>query len=931
MAKVALLIGVSEYQNQDYLKPLPAAAKDVEAMKQVLQHQEIGGFDRVHTLLNPEPVAMQQAIENLFTDDRDRDDLLLLFFSGHGIKDENGTLYFSTRITQKNHNGRLTKATAVPARFVHDIMRNSSSRRLVVILDCCFSGAFAQDMTAKNDGFVNIRNELGGEGRAVLTSSTSTQYSFDDTYTRYIVEGLKTGAADRDQDGWISVDELHDYAKQKVQESVPAMKPEIYAIKEGYKIQLAKAPTNDPNLKYRQEVEFWAKQGSGEIIPFGYATLDALRVSLKLTTEAATAIEAEVLEPYRIYKERLQKYEDVFRKQIESEFPVSDNNRDYLKRYQHILGLRDEDVALIENRIFGEINRQYQEKLQKYEDEFRQRIESEFPVSDNTRYNLKRFQHILGLRDEDAALIENRIFGEINRQYQEKLQKYEDEFRQTIKRKFRVSAQIRAKLRSHQQALKLRNEDVETIEKRVLDARNRYLKNLIPFLVVGGLVAVIAGILVTQWRKTPNLEQEISLGEDILLAQASSDKEEGVKAFAKKDFDNAIKSFESSLSKHPDDPEALIYKNNAEAAKTRSDLKIAVSIPIGTNLNVAAEILRGVAQAQNGLNKKGGINGKKLWVAIANDNNNPEDAKNIATKFVKNSKYSSVLAVVGHNSSEASLAARPVYEKGNLVMITPTSDANQLPNDPPIFHTMPTLDRVVNALSEHAKKAGVNKIAICYDLQAPASVSFKDKFIKAFAQSRVASTNCNLSEINSDSQINTILGDAKKQANGILVVPGVRSTIDKAIKMAAAAKKHNLKLFGSSTINTSQTLEQGQGIEGMIVAVPWNPTAETGKSFAMQATQLWGKNVDWRSGNLTWRTAMTYDATQAIIQGIKTCAQASGKASRECLKNDLARKDFSVNGVTGKVHFQGDRNGEVSLLQLKPINSTVTGYDSYAE
>jgi branched-chain amino acid transport system substrate-binding protein len=318
-------------------------------------------------------------------------------------------------------------------------------------------------------------------------------------------------------------------------------------------------------------------------------------------------------------------------------------------------------------------------------------------------------------------------------------------------------------------------------------------------------------------------------------------------------------------------------------------------------------------------------------VAIANDNNNPEDAKNIATKFVKNSKYSSVLAVVGHNSSEASLAARPVYEKGNLVMITPTSDANQLPNDPPIFHTMPTLDRVVNALSEHAKKAGVNKIAICYDLQAPASVSFKDKFIKAFAQSRVASTNCNLSEINSDSQINTILGDAKKQANGILVVPGVRSTIDKAIKMAAAAKKHNLKLFGSSTINTSQTLEQGQGIEGMIVAVPWNPTAETGKSFAMQATQLWGKNVDWRSGNLTWRTAMTYDATQAIIQGIKTCAQASGKASRECLKNDLARKDFSVNGVTGKVHFQGDRNGEVSLLQLKPINSTVTGYDSYAE
>jgi branched-chain amino acid transport system substrate-binding protein len=870
MAKVALLIGVSEYQGN--LTELPAAAKDVEAMKQVLQDPKIGGFDRVHTLLNPEPQAMQEAIEELFTK-RHKEDLLLLFFSGHGIKNDQGKLYFSTRITRKNSDGDLVRASTVPASFMHEMMSNSFCKRQVVILDCCFSGAFAQGMTAKNDDFVNIRNELGGEGRAVLTSSTSTQYSFDDTYTRYIVEGLKTGAADRDQDGWISVDELHDYAKQKVQESVPAMKPEIYAIKEGYKIQLAKAPTNDPNLRYRQEVEFWAKQGSGEIIPSGHATLDALRVSLKLTTEAATAIEAEVLEPYRIYKE----------------------------------------------------------KLQQYEQQFLYEINVELGISDNTRHNLKRFQQVLGLRDEDVALIENRIFGERNRQYQENLHKYEDEFRQIIQRKFRVSNQIRANLKTRQQALKLRKEDVETIEKRVLDKRKPSLKKLTPFLVVGGLVAVIAGSLVTQWRKTPNLEQEISLGEDILLAQASSDKEEGVKAFAKNDFDNAIKSFQSSLSKHPDDPEALIYKNNAEAAQASSDLKIAVSIPIGTNLNVAAEILRGVAQAQNQLNQKGGIKGKKLWVAIANDNNNPEDAKNIATKFVKNSKYSSVLAVVGHNSSEASLAARPVYEKGNLVMITPTSDANQLPNDPPIFHTMPTLDRVVNALSEHAKKAGVNKIAICYDLQAPASVSFKEKFIKAFAQSRVASTNCNLSEINSDSQINTILGDAKKQANGILVVPGVRSTIDKAIKMAAAAKKHNLKLFGSSTINTSQTLEQGQGIEGMIVAVPWNPTAETGKSFAMQATQLWGKNVDWRSGNLTWRTAMTYDATQAIIQGIKTCAQASGKASRECLKNDLARKDFSVNGVTGKVHFQGDRNGEVSLLQLKPINITVRGYDSYAE
>jgi branched-chain amino acid transport system substrate-binding protein len=216
-------------------------------MRQVLENPEIGGFDEVKVLVNPPRQEMEEAIEMLF-DDRQKDDLLLLFFSGHGIKDEEGNLYFATHNTRKN----LLQSTTVSAKVVHQVMKNSRSKREVVILDCCFSGAFGKELSAKGDGFVDIKNQLGGEGRAVLTSSSSTQYSFElqgadtSTYTRYIVEGLKTGAADRDEDGSISVDELHEYAKSKVQEATPAMKPEIYAIKEGYKIQLAKAPIDDP-------------------------------------------------------------------------------------------------------------------------------------------------------------------------------------------------------------------------------------------------------------------------------------------------------------------------------------------------------------------------------------------------------------------------------------------------------------------------------------------------------------------------------------------------------------------------------------------------------------------------------------------------------------------------------------------------------------
>lgn len=176
MAKLALLIGVSEYPSG--LNPLPAATKDVEAVQRVLLHRDIGNFDSVQPLINPEPMAMQEAIENLFSD-RQRDDLVMLFFSGHGVKDSSGRLYFATRLTRKTPQGELVRATAVPANFVHDIMGNSRSRHQVIILDCCFSGAFAENLLARDDGSVDVKTQLGGEGRAVLTSSTSTQYSFE--------------------------------------------------------------------------------------------------------------------------------------------------------------------------------------------------------------------------------------------------------------------------------------------------------------------------------------------------------------------------------------------------------------------------------------------------------------------------------------------------------------------------------------------------------------------------------------------------------------------------------------------------------------------------------------------------------------------------------------------------------------------------------
>ncbi|BAZ30852.1 hypothetical protein NIES4074_33190 [Cylindrospermum sp. NIES-4074] len=354
MAKIALLIGVSEYEPG--LSLLPNAVNDVEAMQRVLLNPEMGGFDNADVLKNPQRQMMEDAIYELYAN-RQKEDLLLLYFSGHGVTEDTGDFYFSTRFTRKD-GGKLRPTTAVAAKNVHLWMNQSKSRRMVVILDCCFSGAFAKGLTAKDSSTINLEQHLGGEGRAILTAATSTQYAFEQeglelsVYTHYLVEGIEKGAADKDGDGLIAVDELHGYASSKVREAAPAMTPEFYPFKDGYRIFLAKSPKDDPKLKYRQEVERRINQGKFNVI--ARRLLNSFRLTLNIAADVADGIEAEVQQPYREYQRKLEEYEATLVEAIADEGRLSERTLNDLRDYQQHLGLRDEDVAPIETRLIGQ-------------------------------------------------------------------------------------------------------------------------------------------------------------------------------------------------------------------------------------------------------------------------------------------------------------------------------------------------------------------------------------------------------------------------------------------------------------------------------------------------------------------------------------------------------------------------------------------------
>jgi uncharacterized caspase-like protein len=418
MAKIALLIAVGQFDSGD-LASLPKSSADVDAMKEALIDPELGGFKEsdITVLKNPKKQRMEDAVYDLFDKGkRKKDDLLLFYFSGHGITDESGIFFFSTYETRKE-NGKLRPTTAVSSKLVHDWMDKFPSKRIAIILDCCHSGAFAKGLSAKGTANALIKEQLGGEGRAILTAASATEYAWAkdefelSVYTHYLLEGVRTGKADQDGNDWLSLEELHEYAKNKISEAKLEMNPEFYPVRQGAKILLFKAKTTDPKEKYRKEIQRYLKQG--KIPTFARSSLEDLREKLQISQTDSQSIEYEVFAPIQKKQENLKKYERDLREALAEKGSLhSDWIWEELKRIQERYELQDEEVEPIKQKIIPEIQQQqlqkerqeqqeqeeYNNKLQQYEQAFSKAVEQEYPLSNHARQQINGWHQSLGLR-----------------------------------------------------------------------------------------------------------------------------------------------------------------------------------------------------------------------------------------------------------------------------------------------------------------------------------------------------------------------------------------------------------------------------------------------------------------------------------------------------------------------------------------------------
>ena len=243
--KYAVIVGVSRYRDPS-IPQLEFADRDAEAIRDFLLSAAGGHFqrDKIKYLVNEDASSanLRAALYTFLTRPR-KEDLVVIYFAGHGSPDPNDrrNLYLLPYDTEIFNMG----GSAFPMWEIQDVFaRIVKADRIVTFTDACHSGGVSGQSAQPGAGRPNsstrdlgirpIGNNLinqyltryAGEGqRAILTASDISETSMEGkvwggghgVFTHFLLEGLK-GKADRDADGTVTAGELFDYVHDRVVE-----------------------------------------------------------------------------------------------------------------------------------------------------------------------------------------------------------------------------------------------------------------------------------------------------------------------------------------------------------------------------------------------------------------------------------------------------------------------------------------------------------------------------------------------------------------------------------------------------------------------------------------------------------------------------------------------------------------------------------------
>lgn len=333
------------------------------------------------------------------------------------------------------------------------------------------------------------------------------------------------------------------------------------------------------------------------------------------------------------------------------------------------------------------------------------------------------------------------------------------------------------------------------------------------------------------------------------------------------------------------------------SACARESATYAIASAAPSNEAYGVMTRQGTELAVDAINKRGGVRSHRLTLVQVDDEGTGTKAAAVAQELVD---ADSVLAVVGHANSSATVAAARVYD-GQLAAVSPSASSPEITGlSPWLFRIIPSDSVNGQDLARFATSLGHKQAAILYENNSYGR-GLADSFRRAFGGEVTL-----LEPVGVDGkEVEPYLAWLKQHEPGLIFVAGSDGS---GLEILREARRQGIRSDflggdGWAGITTDTTLS-----EGVYVGAPFStedPRRDV-QDFVRAFRAKFGRDPNSFA-------ALAYDATMVIGQAIER-----GGPNRKAVRDYLAsmRESNGYRGITGQIAFQptGDVLGKTMAM-----------------
>jgi branched-chain amino acid transport system substrate-binding protein len=337
----------------------------------------------------------------------------------------------------------------------------------------------------------------------------------------------------------------------------------------------------------------------------------------------------------------------------------------------------------------------------------------------------------------------------------------------------------------------------------------------------------------------------------------------------------------------------------ASFAYAQDTIKIGIIQPLTGSVAASGNfVLNGAKIAVDYINNNGGVLGKKLELAVADNKSNPTESANAAEKLIVRDK---VPVLIGSWGSTFTLATLPKLMEYKIPMVVETAGADKITTsgNPYVFRICPTNDMEATSFARHIEPLGIKKadILVVNNDWGLGSASSIKRILKEKGLAVGKELTMDHSAQDMSSQLSEIRGS---DADTLFIVTAVEQ-LTLVLKQAEGLglKKENIVTLGGSQSPDQLIAHAGSAAEGTmhnVMFAPWFPEASADPEKAKFFVQEWNARGLDKAG-LT-ESFRGFDAVRTVAAAIEKAGVVDSDKIREALW------DVELTGLNGPIEFR---------------------------